>query len=1117
VPQGSLVVTRVANELNARALDPGQSAVVEACAGSGKTWLLVSRVVRLLLEGAVPGQILAVTFTRKAAQEMASRLREWLFLLATASDDEVWTFLREREVPEQRIAALLPQARLLYESFLTAQPSITITTFHSWFLQLLKRAPLDAGALGDVTLAEETSSLVDEAWQRLASRAQADAECGAAKGLAQLFHDYGLENTRRLLMNFLRRRADWLAYTHGQPDAIGYALARIASDMAVAPDADVLGGLLADEGFMRRLKRYIELLAQNSPSDQKQAAGLVMALEEPDTQHRFDGIRAALFTRAGAPRAERKTSAAQAKRLGSAGESEFIELNQILTSKIADVSRQLRDQAAYRFNIAALESGVGLLEAYQEVKRERQVIDYGDIEWHAWELISDSEHAVYMHCKLDARYRHLLLDEFQDTNPLQWLTLKAWLTAATEADTRPGVFLVGDPKQSIYRFRRAETRLFAEAAAYLAAGFGARKLMQHESRRCAPPVIAVVNQVFAVEPAFENFETHTAHHLHKPGRVQVLPLAEAEAPAADAAPASADLRDPLQRALLVEEDRRREREAAMLVEGIHDIVGRWRVATDERGEGTREARFEDIMILVRRRTHLRIYESALRSGGIPFVTSRQGGLLDMLETRDLVALLEFLVSPFADLKLAHALRSPLFGCSDGDLQVLAATEGDSWWERLMRVAAGPGCTPHLSRAHQLLAAWLARADMLPVHDQLDLIYFEGDIMRRYAAAVPPTAAAAAVANLEAFMQRALATASGRYPSLPRFIHELADLRDAPPEEAPDEGIVGESGNAVRIHTIHGAKGLEAPVVWLLDTAAATDAGRGCDAMVDWPPGAAAPAHFSLWARKDEQSTAQRALAEAESALATREELNLLYVAVTRAKQVLVVSGCAGKSSADSWYGKLRGAVAALSEEPGAADRAGAIVATGDDMTALPVSGTRAEDTAAAASPPVDARLQAPLPTGSRHDAVAGEGQRYGTHFHALIDRLTAGRSVDRAALQRDFRLSERQFAPLWEQAQRLIAAPGLSRFFDARQYVHAANEVPYVAASGDIRRIDRVVELADEVWVLDYKTGNATSDEALARQYREQVGEYGEAMRRVFTAKMVRCAIVFADGSSWTV
>jgi ATP-dependent helicase/nuclease subunit A len=138
--------------INATALDPARSVVVEACAGSGKTWLLVSRIVRLLLAGARPGEIVAITFTRKAAQEMAARLREWLLQLATGSDDEVRNLLVERSLAADACEALLPRARALYESLLTADPGITITTFHSWFMHLLRRAPLESRALGAASL-----------------------------------------------------------------------------------------------------------------------------------------------------------------------------------------------------------------------------------------------------------------------------------------------------------------------------------------------------------------------------------------------------------------------------------------------------------------------------------------------------------------------------------------------------------------------------------------------------------------------------------------------------------------------------------------------------------------------------------------------------------------------------------------------------------------------------------------------------------------------------------------------------------------------------------------------------------------------------------------------------
>ncbi|HSF22357.1 MAG TPA: UvrD-helicase domain-containing protein [Burkholderiales bacterium] len=1111
------------HELTARALDPAASAVIEACAGSGKTWMLVSRIVRLLLAGASPSQILAITFTRKAAQEMATRLREWLFELATAPDDAVRRFLRDRGVAQSEVEPLLPKARQLYERYLTAQPQITIATFHSWFLQLLRRAPLDAGALGDVNLLEQTSSLVDEAWQLFATAAQRDRESPAARGLDVLFRDCGLDNTRRLLLKFLHRRADWWAYTQGQKDAVGYALARMREDMTVAPDADVIGPLLADEVLASEIAEYATFLSRNTKTDQEYARTL--AGEATDAAGRFESLCSVVLKDDGAPRA-RKVSEAQEKRLGAHGEARFLELHANLGARLQAACGELNDQASYRFNEAALHCGVALLDAYQRVKGERQVIDYADIEWHAWALVSVSDHAVYMHCKLDARYRHVLLDEFQDTNPLQWLTLECWLAAAAAADSRPTVFMVGDPKQSIYRFRRADARLFGQAARYLEREFGARRLSQDESRRCPPPLIEVVNRLFGAEPAFEGFESHVAHYRDKRGRVEVLPLALGDSPPARGGvsrsdgvvgePAALALRDPLREPLADPEDRRREREAEMLVEKLRVIIGNWRVVDDPVSRAMRPAEYRDVMILVRRRTHLAIYERALREARIPFVTSRQGGLLDTLEAQDIVALLEFLVSPFADLKLAHALRSPVFGCADEDLIALAAAGDGTWWERLQRIAAG-ACSAALKRAHELLARWLDRTDAAPVHDQIDRIYFEADVLRRYAQAVPAAMREAVGANLQAFMQRALDVDSGRYPSLPRFLHELMDLREAPVEEAPDEGMVGDAGNAVRIHTVHGAKGLEAPIVWLLDAAAGQDAGRGYDALVNWPPEARSPSRFSLWARKAEQSAAQRSIAESDEVLAGRENLNLLYVAMTRAQEALIVSGSEGRGRSGSWYEKVRRAVIAQGGGTASEDDMSVAVVHGDDLSRAKASGAKpdakAAPRAAEAGQRVNARLSGPLPTGERLPVVTGPGARYGTQFHALMDRLTAGVPAERAAVQRELGLAERDFEPMWAQAQRILAAPELLRFFDPSQYKRASNEVSYMIETGEVRRIDRLVEFDEEMWVLDYKTGDATTaDPALMEQYRAQLAEYCAAMRRLYARRRVNGAIVFADG-----
>ena len=1126
LPPELLAVTDAAlKALNRTALDPSRSVVVEAVAGSGKTWLLVSRIVRLLIDGAQPSEILAITFTRKAAQEMAGRLREWLLFLATQDEPKAREFLLEREVPEEKVEDAVRDARLLYERFLTAQPPITISTFHSWFLQLLRSAPLEAGALGDVHLVEQTGSLIDEAWQRFGARAQREPESALARALDCLFRGYGLDSTRKLLRNFVMRRADWWAYTRGHDDPVLWALERIALSMDVDPWGNVAEAACRDDALRAELDALAALLARNTPSDLKLAASYRTSCDGADADAWLRTACGLALTSEGSLRA-RKANNAQAKRLGKPDEARMLELNETLGARLSALFGQRADQICYRVNEAALTCGVALVEAYESVKAEQQAMDYGDIEWHAYNLVSVSDHAVYMHYKLDSRYRHILLDEFQDTNPLQWLTLKSWFAAAAAAESRPVVFLVGDPKQSIYRFRGAEARLFDEAGSYLRNELGASTVPQLESRRCAPVVIDVVNRLFSGEPDFSGFEAHTAHYSSKPGRVEVLPLVRksaSEAVFSDTASGLA-LRNPLQRALEVEEDLRRQTEAGQLVDRIHQIVGIWQLADDAAEGKTRAARFEDIMILVKRRTHLAIYEQALRAAAIPYVTSRQGGLLATLEAKDMVALLQFLVSPFADLSLAHVLRSPVVGCSDEDLIAIAQVAGATWWARLSRLAGEQRTSAPLRRAHGLLQGWLAQSDVLPVHDQLDRIYFEGDVMRRYEAAVPQAMRGSVLANLHAFMQRALDTDAGRYPSLPRFLHELTDLADAALQEAPDEGIIGDAGDAVRIYTVHGAKGLEKPIVWLLDAAAGKEPADAYGVMVDWPPEADTPRHFSLCTRKAEQGSAQREIAESEDLLRRREELNLLYVAMTRAKQALIVSGCDGQGREGSWYEKVREAVRAASGQDLTKDDFAISAAHGAELhAARPADAGDLVSGSHALEATFDDRLTRLLPTGQRRPALTSRGQRYGTQFHRLIDRLTSGPATQaltaeaRARIQKSLGLGEGEFAPMWDSAQRLMSDPALSRFFDSRQYSRAANEVPYVDAEGEVRRIDRLVEFEDEVWVLDYKTGAPPADIALTAQYDAQMQAYCAAVSGIIPGKSVKALLIFSSGAHRTV
>ena len=1087
------------DELNGIALDPARHVSVQACAGSGKTWLLVARVLRLLLAGAAPSDILAITFTRKAAQEMESRLRDGLRVLALGSDDEARAFLTARSVPTHEIEALLEPARCLLERFLTAEPGVTVSTYHGWFLELLKRAPLAEGAFGNVKLIEQTSALFSEAWDELGQEVRRDVKGELAASFRFLLERQDLFGVHKLLLSFLRERARWWAYTGGHADPVAFALEDLRVQLGVDLGVDPIAAVMANAALVDGLREVCRALRSGTPANRVWAGKINAALALPDPKARFEALESRLLTKEAAP--NQNMAKACAKSGDKTNRAYAVVCERLVAARTA-----LAEQDTWRLHEAALPCGVKLVEIYQRLKRDRCGMDFIDIEWHAWRLLSRSDHAEYLQYKLDARYRHVLVDEFQDTNPLQWRTLLAWLDASAAVDRMPTLFLVGDPKQSIYRFRGAEARLFELGTRYVVDMLGGSAVTLNESRRSARAVIEAVNRVFEQTPGFV---VHDIHQRELPGRIEVLPLAHAPQAASEST-TSASLfgpmfRDPLTTPRPEEPEHARAIEAAQLVDGIRRIVTCW-VLRDDATHRDRPARFSDILVLVRGRTHLPLYERRLREAQIPYLTTRQGGLLQTLEATDLTSLLRFLVTPFADLDLAAALRSPIFSCADDDLLALAGTEGATWWRRLERMVREGAASPALTRAHRLLRTWLRWVDRLPVHDLLDRIYFEGDVPYRYAESVPSSMREAVLANLHEFVRLALGIDAGRYPSLPRFLHELAVFRRGDDEEAPDEGALGDAGNAVRILTVHGAKGLEAPIVWLLDAHQSRRADNTHRVLLDWPPDAIRPRHFSLLTTKAARGRARDKILADEAALAEREDENVLYVAMTRAKQALLVSGAENSRAGRSWYRRIGTALGF--------DDAGGVV--GDDLSrvATVVAQTPLSSPAAGAHGFPDAalspKLAQPLPTGSRGTAFATAAARRGEKMHLLLQHVAppAG-TADRRRLRELVNADEAEFETLWSECHAILQAPELRRFFDPAEYLSARSEVAYVDMTGQLRRIDRLVEFHDEIWVLDYKTGD--SPQAVDR-YRAQLSVYRHAMEAVSSGKPVRAALILAGG-----
>jgi ATP-dependent helicase/nuclease subunit A len=1110
-----------------QAADPARNATVHASAGTGKTWLLVTRIIRLLLAGTAAENILAVTFTRKAAAEMQQRVAERLRELAGAAPAILDAMLRQYGItPDDGMRA---RAARLYEAVLFNPYSLRATTFHAFCQELLQRFPLEAGVAPGFSISEATGILEQSAWDALVAQTAANPDSPVALALDRLVDGCdGLGNTRAALASFLTHRSDWWAFTQGQRDPQAFATRRLTGLLKVDVETDPLGDF-PDTALRDDLLEFAALLARNTNKTNTAHAVLIAeALAAPmEPVALLAAITPVFFKADGDPRV-RKAGDTLRKRLGASGEAQFLALHGRCVNALLELrERQMRCHTLHN-TLAWYMAGTTLLAHYQRIKQEQRVLDFADLEWLACELLNRSEHASWVQYKLDSRIDHLLVDEFQDTNPTQWRLLLPLLQelAAGRDDRSRSVFLVGDRKQSIYSFRRANPALLEEASVWLHDHLQAQRYPLDASRRSAAAIIDCINAVFGVAPLQERlagFNPHSTHLSGMHGHVELLPLVNADA-ALDTTGKSEGLRNPLQTPRPDNIDRRHYAEGCMIASRIQALVRD--VTLVSVADGTRRLHYGDIMILLRQRTHAAACEQALRDAGIPYLSASRGMLLDNLEVRDLEALLRLLVSPYDNLALAQVLRSPVFGLESEQLLPLAGHAAGTWYEHLARLAA-QGDTPY-DHVFTMLSRWRELAGQVPVHDLLDRIFHEADLLPRYTAAFPGALVPRLQASLTRFIELALEMDNGRYPSLPRFLDQLERLRlsqqDSPDESPP----AGTDGNRVRIMTIHAAKGLEAPVVFLADLATAPLDRNAHAALVDWPGDRERPEQFLLAPRRTDLDAATRVLLDKQATERQREDANLLYVAMTRARQYLYLSACAPARGSDTgWYGLLSDALSGWDRNAAGNPCHTTGTAAVDVTLAAPARITADVDPRLAQTIPVKPQLREiapshadPAVTQASGDA---DGRERGIAIHHMLDFLTrtSGNAASAPPPELAARLGreagDTELLDWWQEAWQTWRHADLAMVFDPRYFMRAQNEVPLQYSHGGqlvYGIIDRLVICEDAVRVIDYKTHRRAAPDTLAElaeSYRQQMRLYADGVARLWPGLVVKPYLLFTS------
>jgi len=1038
------------------ACDPARSVVVEACAGAGKTWMLVSRILRALLAGAEPQEIVAITFTRKAAGEMRQRLQEWLADFATASVDERIKALRDRGMNESEARAAEPALAGLHERLLRGGRMVEIRTFHAWFAQLLRAAPLELlqtqNIAPELQLIEDESDLLPELWQRFHGAVLADPN---------LLADYqALVQARG--RNVLQ---DWLLAGFGKRVEL-----RLAQSCGVLmdsmPDASsILPGCTDPLEAFRALRgELLDLARKLGQAKGAKAQDAARSIEQDIDD--FEAVFAALFTKEASPR----------KGFGDSAEQ------LAACDRLALIKQALDQQQAWLEHRRMAGLALVLTDQFDAIKRERGLVDMNDLERGALALLGDGELSGWVQQRLDAQLRHLLIDEFQDTSPLQWQALKGWLEgyAGAGGGRSLSVFIVGDPKQSIYRFRRAEPRVFAVATEFVAQALNGAVLACDHTRRNAQQVIAAVNQVFEGAPGFR---AHTSESVQT-GELLYIDVPWVEKPAGSA---REGWRPSLSEARVEPELARRAVEAQRVSAAIRHLVD----------AGCKEG---DIYVLSRKREGLRVLAQALKQAGVAHAAPEDQALLDAPDVRDLLALLDVLASSGHDLSLAHALRSPLFGVEECDLLRLARESGSaewlgvdrpeqrrSWWQTLH--ALEDDVSVPLARARGLLARWELLARERSPHDLLDAIVHEGDLLARLAAVVPASERRSRLHAVQALLAFALDLDGGRYASVYGFVRALRSraLKLPLPVEA----------EAVQLLTVHGAKGLEAQVVFLIDGDAPPPKAETSTLLVDWPVDDIAPRRVAFFASEARVPPALQALLDEEKAQREREELNALYVAMTRARTQLIISRtvAARAPSGPTWWSRLQ-PVSQVLEAPTDAQQPRGEAA--EPLRELPLW----------AAPELPARAS--------QDAEDEAQARLGEAIHRVLEwasqplkqRAVLASLTDAAAQM--YGLDQKARERLVRATAAILESPQCAAFFDAERLSWAGNEVPLIFEGNDLR-LDRLVCLREtgEWWVLDYKLARAPERRP---EYLEQMRRYVAAVRTLQPGESVRAALISAQG-----
>ena len=1101
-----------------RAADPSHPSWVSANAGSGKTKVLTDRVARLLLSGTPPQRILCLTFTIAAASNMQNRLFERLGEWSMLPDDElIQELLRLGEDGDSLNRERLRLARTLFARALETPGGLKIQTIHAFASAILKQFPLEAG------ISPQFVPLDD----RTARRMREEILDMVSQQSPATFREFaGYTHTSRLpelIEEISGNRRDFACGVDEDE------LCRIFGIDPPIPSPDAEIRRLITEGDVAALRQLVWWLGGGRVSDQRAAGKLNELNLDAPARSDFDVLQGVfLFGPSAREPYSPKTGRFPTKDLRESFGDIGVWLNEFM-NRVADARPRILSAEAAERTLALHRFAEVFLSAYEQRKRLDSSLDFDDLILKAVDLLNDPETAQWVLYKLDGGIDHILVDEAQDVSRTQWSIITAIaeeFTSGKGARERDRtVFAVGDEKQSIYGFQGAAPEKFEEMRDHFQERYtGAGQAFIQEdleySFRSSPAILEVVDRIFAdrTEPGFGGGIRHRAFKSELPGRVDLWPMIE-----------ESDKPEPPEwhGALLVPSEMRAQaRLAKLLASEIRRITDPQDAEQIETGGMVRPVQYGDILILVRRRNVLfHSIISELKNAGLPVAGTDRMKLTENLAVRDLRAMLSFLATRADDLSLAVVLRSPIFGMTEGELYSVAHGRGrNSLWNSLK---SREGEFPETVTVIKDLLLQVDRLKPYELIEHLLTVHKGRELLT------------ARLGNeisepLDAFLHQAITYDDEEASTLTGFLEWSSS-------DFEIKRQLDQAGNEIRVMTVHGAKGLESPIVVLPDTCERRIGHN--DSLLFTEDG------VPLWAvPKNCRPDLLSAAAQEYERQAENEHLRLLYVALTRAESWLIVAG-AGKATPESWFGQIESGLAecaietvpttglADSDWPFAAFRRhsfgswplpGVAEAGKDEPDASLPSWVResvpqAEPPAAPRSP---SRLGGDKVLPSRATRKGGQlapqpddSLERGTMIHLLLEHLPAGDSKERQRhayqiLACEFpQLAGTQFEEIYGEACRILDNPELAFLFGDYSLAEVGITARLDGLDGDtvLGYVDRLVLEKGRVLAVDFKSNALVpaGDKEVPEGILRQLGAYHEALQLIYPDRRVDVAVLW--------